>query len=231
MKSELPKVLFPVLGRPMIEYVLDSLRAGGVQKMIVVIGYRGELVQETLAGHNDVEFAWQREQLGTGHAVMSAKEQLKDHAGPVLIVTGDAPMMQSASVEALLAEFDRVPASCIMGTAYKDDPTGLGRIVRDEKGAFKGIVEHRDATEEQRKIKEVNMSYYVFRCPDLLQALDYIRPNNDQGEYYVTDVPGVLASQGKEIRALPVLKPIEALGINTVAEVAIVEEAMKESSR
>ena len=135
--------------------------------------------------------------------------------------------MQSDSIAALLADYERSPAACVMGTAYKDDPTGLGRILRDAQGKFIGIVEHRDATPEQLKITEVNMSYYVFNCHDLFGILDRIRPNNQQGEYYITDAPGLLLAEGKEVRALPVLKPCESLGINTVDELKAAEDELQ----
>jgi bifunctional UDP-N-acetylglucosamine pyrophosphorylase / glucosamine-1-phosphate N-acetyltransferase len=223
MKSELPKVLASVCGRPMIEYVLDALAKGGVGRVIAVIGYRAELVRETINGRPGVEFALQTEQLGTGHAVMMCRAQLADYDGPVLIVAGDSPLMQAESVAALLDDYQQHPAACVLGTAFKDDPDGLGRIVRDANGKFLGIVEYRDATPEQRQITEVNMSYYVFNSRELFSVLDQIRPNNRQGEYYITDVPGLLIAQGKEVRALPVLKPFESLAINTVAELAAVE--------
>jgi bifunctional UDP-N-acetylglucosamine pyrophosphorylase/glucosamine-1-phosphate N-acetyltransferase/UDP-N-acetylglucosamine pyrophosphorylase len=223
MKSELPKVLMPVCGRPMIEYVLDAIATGGVSDVITVVGYRAELVRATIDGRPHVKFALQTEQLGTGHAVMACRELLADGDGPVLVVAGDAPLMQADSVAALLNDYRRHPAACVLGTAYKDDPSGLGRILRDAQGNFVGIVEQRDATPEQQRITEVNMSYYVFHCRDLLGALDYLRPDNRQGEYYVTDVPGLLVAQGKEVRALPVLKPCEALGINTLEELAAAE--------
>ncbi len=226
MKSDLPKVLMPVCGRPMIEYVLDALTKGGVDRVIAVVGYRAEMVCAAINGRPGVEFALQTEQLGTGHAVMMCRELLADYTGPVLVVTGDAPLMQSDSVVALLTDYQRRPAACVLGTAHKDDPGGLGRILRDAGGNFVGIIEHRDATPEQRRITEVNMSYYVFNCRDLLGALDHIRPNNRQGEYYITDAPGLLAARGKEVRALPVLKPCEALGINTLEELAAVENEL-----
>jgi bifunctional UDP-N-acetylglucosamine pyrophosphorylase/glucosamine-1-phosphate N-acetyltransferase len=231
MQSDLPKVLLPVCGRPMIEYVLDALAAGGVQRVIVVVGYRADMVRTAIDGRPGVEFALQTEQLGTGHAVMACRDLLTDCRGPVLVVTGDAPLMQAASVAALLAEFARRPAACVLGTAHKDDPGGLGRILRDARGNFVGIVEHRDATDEQRQLTEVNMSYYVFDSRDLLGALDQIRPNNRQGEYYITDAPGLLVAQGKEVRALCVLKPCEALGINTLEELAAAEAELSRIGR
>jgi bifunctional UDP-N-acetylglucosamine pyrophosphorylase / glucosamine-1-phosphate N-acetyltransferase len=227
MKSDLPKVLIKICGRPMIEYVLDALVAGGVDRSIIVVGYQAALVRSTLNGRSAVDFALQSEQLGTGHAVMSCRELLAEHEGPVLVVTGDAPLMRAESVAALFTEYQRRPAACILGTAYKDNPAGLGRILRDSRGEFQAIVEHRDATQEQLQITEVNMSYYVFHGRELLGALDHIRPNNRQGEYYLTDVPGVLTSQGKEVRAVPVLKPYEALGINTLDELVVAEQELR----
>src|SRR5262249_14712733 len=124
MKSELPKVLVPVGGRPMVRYVLDALRAAGVQRLLVVVGYRGDLVRAELAGAPDVAFAEQKEQLGTGHAVMMCREAIAAHRGPVVVVAGDSPMLQAESVATLLAEFSRCGASCLLGTVNRDNPTG-----------------------------------------------------------------------------------------------------------
>ena len=227
MKSDLPKVLVEVRGRPMIEYVLDALAGGGVGRTIVVVGYRAELVRSALKHRDGIEFVLQAEQLGTGHAVMACGDLLADHDGPVLVVTGDSPMMRAESVAALLGEYDRRAAACILGTAHKEDPSGLGRILRDSQGNFEGIVEQKDATDAQRRITEVNMSYYVFNCRDLFGALGHVRSDNAQGEYYLTDCPGVLAAQGKEVRAIDALKPCESLAINTEEELAVVETAME----
>ena len=226
MKSDLPKVLFPLRGRPMIEYVLDALDASGIEQKIVVVGYRADEVRRTLRDRPGIAFARQAEPQGTGHAVMVCRDLLADVDGPVFVVAGDMPMIQSSSVAALLAEYDRRPAACILGTVRAENPSGLGRILRDHNGNFLRIVEEKDATEEERRIKEVNMSYYVFRCPDLLDALDEIRPNNAQGEYYLTDGPGVMKAAGKEVRALPVLKPCEALGVNSRDDLAAVEAVL-----
>ena len=227
MKSELPKVLYPILGRPMIEYVLDALEQAGVDKIIVVVGYRSDLVLETLARRRNLEFVEQTEQLGTGHAVMTCHEKLKPHRGAVMVIAGDSPMVQVDSIKKLFDAYQsEPPPSCILGTAHKDNPEGLGRILRDAAGEFQGIIEHKDASPEQKKITEVNMSYYIFHTPDLLEALTHLRTDNAQKEYYITDTPAIMKSQGKCVVALPVLKPIESLGINTVEEAKIVEEAL-----
>ena len=238
MESDLPKVLINVRGRPMIEYVLDAIRAAGVARTIVVVGYRADdvraaLADRVLADRGGIEFALQEEQLGTGHAVMCCRERLLEHEsadpdGAVLVVAGDSPMMESKSLAALLEAYKKSPAACIIGTTHKEDPTGLGRIIRDGDGKFTGIVEERDATDEQRRITEVNMSYYVFRCGDLLTALGQLKTDNAQGEYYITDCPAVFLDQGKEVRAMAVLEPHEAMSINNLAELAVVEAAMKE---
>jgi bifunctional UDP-N-acetylglucosamine pyrophosphorylase / glucosamine-1-phosphate N-acetyltransferase len=227
MKSDLPKVLCQVNGRAMVHYVLDALEAAGVHRQIVVIGYRGQDVRNELALRTNVQFAEQKEQLGTGHAVMMCRDQLSGHDGPVVVLAGDSPFTQPNSLRAVLEEFTQSGAAAVMGTLYKTNPAGLGRIVRDTGGKFAGIVEEKDATDEQKRITEVNMSTYVFSCRELLHALDGIDNSNRQKEYYLTDCPSVLLREGKDVRALPVLKPCEALSINTVEELEIVAEEMR----
>jgi len=228
MKSELPKVLCEANGRPLVAYVIDALRAAGVAKMVVVVGYKAELVEKELAGDDSIQFALQSEQLGTGHAVMMCREQLADHNGPVVVVAGDSPMMQASSIKALIDDFQSTNPACILGTLIHENPEGLGRIVRDADKKFTGIVEHKDATDEQRKIAEVNMSTYVFDCQKMLGALDSLTDDNKQKEYYITDLPKIMMGNNEDVRALPVLKPIEALSVNTIEHLADVEKAMKE---
>jgi bifunctional UDP-N-acetylglucosamine pyrophosphorylase/glucosamine-1-phosphate N-acetyltransferase/UDP-N-acetylglucosamine pyrophosphorylase len=227
MKSDLPKVLCQANGRPLVAYVMDSLRGAGVTDFVVVVGYRAELVKQELGGGESVRFALQSEQKGTGHAVMMCQELIADHDGPIVVVAGDSPMLQAASIKLLLEEFGKTRPACILGTLIHDDPAGLGRIVRDESGNFTGIVEHKDATEDQREIREVNMSTYVFDCQKMLAAMDELTNDNQQNEYYITDIPGIMLGKGEDVRALPVLKPIEALSVNTVEHLADVEQAMK----
>ncbi len=226
MKSKLPKVMVPVLGRPMVEYVLDTLAAAGVDDTVMVIGYEADLVRERLAHRGQLRYAEQREQLGTGHAVMMCREALAAHQGPVLVLAGDSPMIEAESLCGLLAGYESDQPACLLGTSHKDDPTGLGRVVRDAEGNFQGIVEEKDATPEQRKITEVNLSCYLFNAADLLATLDSLGNNNQQREYYLTDCPGILLAQGKRVEALPILSPGEALSINNMDELAIVEQAL-----
>jgi bifunctional UDP-N-acetylglucosamine pyrophosphorylase/glucosamine-1-phosphate N-acetyltransferase/UDP-N-acetylglucosamine pyrophosphorylase len=231
MGSDLPKVLLPVCGRPMIRYVIDAARAAGVERMVVVVGHRAELVRSELADEPGITFAEQTEQLGTGHAVMTCREQLQRHDGPVLILAGDSPMAQVSSLQAVLGEFAAQRPACLLGTATKQDPTGLGRVVRDSAGGFRAIVEEKDATPAERAVTEVNMSTYVFDAADLLGALDQLTADNTQGEYYLTDCPGVLKSAGKNVVAVNVLQPCESLSINTPSELASVEHEMKNHVR
>lgn len=231
MKSDRPKVLFEVCGRPMIHFVLDALTEAGVAQTLVVVGYRGDLVRDELAARDDVVFVEQTEQLGTGHAVMVCRDQLAGQEGPVLVVTGDSPMIRAQSVRRLFEQFEAHHPACILGTCRKANPHGLGRIVRDETGAFLAIVEEKDATDDQRQIDEVNMSCYVFDAPALVDALGLIRPNNVQGEYYITDVPGILRAAGRDVRALNVLHPNESLSVNSLDELGAVEAAMRAEGR
>ena len=227
MNSDRPKVLCEVLGRPLVDYVLDALDGVEVDRVLVVVGYQADRVREALAGRSNVEFVEQTEQLGTGHAVMVCRDQLDRHDGPVLVLAGDSPLFQTGSINQLFAAYDQNHPACVMGTLHKDDPTGLGRVVRDEQGDFVGIVEEKDATEAQRRITEVNMSIYVFDCRELLHSLEHLKSDNRQKEYYLTDCPGMLKSEGKDVRALPVLQPCEALSVNTPDELRIVEEEMQ----
>ena len=232
MKSELPKVLFPVLGRPMIHWVLDALERLGIERILVVVGYRHEDVRRELAGRKGVEFVLQEQQLGTGHAVQMCVPSLvsEPESGnrPVLVVAGDSPLLQSSSLSELLEAFVQGAYSCLLGTLVKEDPQGLGRIVRDANGRFERIVEQKDASAQEALLREVNMSTYIFKQSRLVWALDRLGNNNAQGEYYLTDCPALLLNQGDTVDALAALKDCESLSINTIDELARVEDKMKE---
>jgi bifunctional UDP-N-acetylglucosamine pyrophosphorylase/glucosamine-1-phosphate N-acetyltransferase len=220
MKSDIPKVLHPICGRPMIEYVLDAARAAGADQLVVIVGHRADLVQAALQQHPDVVFAEQTEQKGTGHAVMMAADALAGHSGATLILAGDTPLLQGSSLKSLLDTRERTQAACVIGTAETQNNEGLGRIVRGTDGSFERIVEQKDATPEQRRITEINTGCYAFSTPLLLQSLQQLQPNNSQSEYYLTDCPRILMDGGHTVDACCSLTLEEALGVNTRVQLA-----------
>jgi len=227
MKSELPKVLHPVLGRPMVEYVLDAARQAGAGRIVLVVGHQAERVQATLQHHPDVQFALQAEQLGTGHAVMCAREALGELNGPILVLAGDTPLLRGESIAGLLQALQHEQAACIVGTAKTSQNEGLGRIVRDAQGEFLRIVEQRDATPEEQAITEINTGCFAFDGQALFTALDQVKPENAQGEYYLTDCAEILRTMGRRVAAACTLQIQEAMGVNTQDQLAEVEQVMR----
>lgn len=227
MKSDLPKVLHRACGRPIVEYVLDAARAAGVERLVVIVGHQAELVHEALGRHRDVQFARQVRQLGTGDAVKAARSAVGDHDGPVLVLAGDTPLLRSESLRTLLKEQSSRSAACVVGTARTAQNRGLGRIVRDADGVFQRIVEEKDANEEQKLIEEVNTGCYAFHGPDLFAALDELQPQNQQGEYYLTDCADILRRRGRPVAAACCFDIAEALGVNTPEQLAQVERVMQ----
>jgi len=230
MELEIPKVLVSACGRPLIDYVLDAVEQAGIDRTIVVVGYQANDVRAALSQRKNVSFALQAAQQGTGHAVQMCRDQLVDHRGAVLVLTGDSPLTQASSLRQLLELFESHQPACVLGTLITDDPTGLGRVVRDEEGRFVAIVEDQDASDQQKAIQEVNMSTYVFDCQRLILALDQLQNNNSQGELYVTDVPGILQAAGHQVEALACLQPCEALSVNNLAQLEIVEAEMRKQA-
>ena len=223
MKSDLPKVLHRVCGLPMVEHVVRALRGAGVQRIVVVIGHGGEAVQSALGG--TVEYAWQREQLGTGHAVRSAVEALAGFEGPVVVASGDTPLVDKAAVEALLSAH---PGHAVtLATAKVDDPTGYGRIVRNERSRPVRIVEQRDATPDQRRIDEVNAGLYVFDGATLFRLLPRLRNHNAQREYYLTDLVAMAAEDGLSTEAFQFVDPSILAGVNDRWQLAEAETALR----
>lgn len=230
MQSELPKVLHPACGRPMVESVLDAARQAGARRLVLIVGHKAEQVEGALRHHPDVEFALQAEQLGTGHAVMCAHELLRDHQGPVLILAGDTPLLKGSSLAGLLTALRTEQAACVVGTARTENNHGLGRIVRDQQGEFLRIVEQRDATPEEQQITEINTGCFAFDGPALFQALQQVRPENAQGEYYLTDCAEILRKSGHRVVAACTLDIQEAMGVNTQEQLAEVEQVMRQGA-
>lgn len=212
MQSDLPKVLHEVDGVPMVARGIEALRDAGVTDIVVVVGYRAELVKETLGP--DFRYALQAEQLGTGHAVMSAREHIEGFDGKVVIVYGDAPLLNPVSIKRLIGATNPPDVHGSMLTIELKNPPAAGRIVRDDAGVFVEIVEVPDCSPEQLAIEEVNVGVYCFDGPALLEGLSELRSDNAQGEYYLTDVPVVLRQKGKHIDIIQTEDLLETLGVN-----------------
>ncbi|KAA0139840.1 NTP transferase domain-containing protein [Gimesia chilikensis] len=230
MKSELPKVLHPILGRPMIEYVLDAARSAGCEKIVVIVGHKAEEVKAALSHHPDVEFALQADQKGTGHAVMMSADNLTEHDGPVLVLAGDTPLLKGSSLSRLLEVQQQQNAACVVGTAITEANEGLGRIVRDTNGSFLRIVEQKDATPEEAAILEINTGCFAFDGRQLFKALNQVRPNNNQAEYYLTDCAEILLKDGETVLAETAFNIQEALGVNTQEQLAEVADILQQET-
>lgn len=226
MQSEVPKVLHEVQQRPLIEYVLDAARAGGATRIVLIVGHKAELVQAALSHHPDVEFALQTEQLGTGHAVMCARDALRNHRGPVLILAGDTPLLRGTSLAGLVDELRTHKADCVVGSAVTEQNEGLGRIVRDAQGEFLRIVEQKDATPQEQAITEINTGCFAFQATALFEALEQVRPINAQGEYYLTDCAEILRQAGRRVVAACRFDASEAMGVNTQEQLAEVDRIL-----
>ncbi|MCB9850747.1 MAG: NTP transferase domain-containing protein [Phycisphaerales bacterium] len=227
MKSELPKVLHEVCGRPMLAYVLDACRGAGVDRLVVVVGHRKEEVIATFAGDRDIEWVAQTEQHGTGHAALMCEKALGGFEGPVLTIAGDMPLIRQETCERVLAEAKRTEHAVTLATAVLDDPAGYGRIVRDGAGRLAAIVEHNDCTPEERAIREVNISYYCFDGARLFNILHKIGNDNAKKEYYITDTVTIALREGLGAGAVPAVPAEDALGINSRADVALINRVMQ----
>lgn len=225
MKSKMPKVLHKVCGKPLSKWVIDASKAAGADKVCAVVGHKAETVKEVLG---DVcEFALQAEQKGTGHAVMQAIDVIKNSKGEVVILNGDTPLITAETINKAIEYHKNNDNQATVITAILDDATGYGRIVRDNDGSVLKIVEQKDASEEEKKINEVNSGMYVFDAQSLVYALDKITPNNAQGEYYLTDTLEILLSAGKKIGGYAISDNDEIRGINDRVQLNEAEKIMQ----
>jgi len=227
MKSDLPKVLHEVCGRPMLAYVLDAARAAGCDRLVAVVGHKAELVQQTFADDaSDVRWVLQSPQLGTGHAVMVCGEHLAELSGAVLVLAGDGPLIRPETLRQLFAAHREHRAAVTLATSILPDPRRYGRILRDESGELAGIVEYLDADETRRRIREVNVSLYCFDAAALRDVIGELGNDNAKGEYYLTDTVGLLRERGAKLSAVAAVPPEDVISINTVDELAQVAETM-----
>lgn len=221
MRSERPKVLQEILGAPILAHILTALRDAGVTDIVVVVGYQADRVQKAIGP--EVSYIEQRERLGTGHALLCCEEALSDYDGELLVLTGDAPLVRSETIRELLELHRQKGAQATLLSAKLENPAGYGRVLRDESGEFTRVVEHADATEEERLVGEVNSADYVFDSKALFEALHKIQPRNAQKEYYLPDV----LPHMNGVHAWCVPDASEILGINSRKELAGATDVMR----
>lgn len=224
IKSDLPKVLHKVSGKEMVNHVIDTMRKVDIEDVNVIIGKGSELVKEKTSSRN-VTYSLQEEQLGTGHAVKCAVDFLKGKKGTVGIFCGDAPLIKNETVKKLLNEHIEKGNSATLLTSILKDATGYGRVIRENDEVLK-IVEHKDCNEYELKAKEMNAAMYCFDIEELLECLNNITNNNEQGEYYLTDVIGILKNNGKKVGAV-VTDYEETIGVNSRVQLAEAEEILR----
>jgi len=226
MKSSLPKVLHRVCGKPMIKYVVETAQSIGIERVVVVVGHGAE---EVISSLSNVDFVVQERQLGTGHAVQMAAGKLNDPAiGGVLVLCGDTPLLGQQTLSCLIALHCDNEAAATLLTAEMAEPTGYGRVIRDDSGRVKLIVEEKDASPNERKVKEINSGTYCFKKDKLLPALKKLIPENKQGEFYLTDVVQLLAKDGERVFALKTDDPSEVMGVNSRKQLAEAERVMRD---
>ncbi|MEJ7863354.1 MAG: bifunctional UDP-N-acetylglucosamine diphosphorylase/glucosamine-1-phosphate N-acetyltransferase GlmU [Pyrinomonadaceae bacterium] len=233
MRSNLAKVLHKIDGRPLVNHVCRTATALAPRKIYVVIGHQGEDVKRAVLEELDEShsaFVWQKEQLGTGHAVNSAREFFENEDSTLLILSGDVPMIKFETLAALIQQHHAHRgrgAACTILTVKLDDPTGYGRIVRDEAGLFEKIVEQKDASDEERAVREINSGIYCFDTKKLFAALSSVENKNAQNEYYLTDVPSLLRSGGEPVSLFQHTDTREVSGVNDRVELADLERVLR----
>ncbi|KFF57524.1 bifunctional N-acetylglucosamine-1-phosphate uridyltransferase/glucosamine-1-phosphate acetyltransferase [Bacillus subtilis] len=226
MKSKLYKVLHPVCGKPMVEHVVDEALKLSLSKLVTIVGHGAEEVKKQLGDKS--EYALQAEQLGTAHAVKQAQPFLADEKGVTIVICGDTPLLTAETMEEMLKEHTQREAKATILTAVAEDPTGYGRIIRSQNGAVQKIVEHKDASEEERFVTEINTGTYCFDNEALFRAIDQVSNDNAQGEYYLPDVIEILKNEGETVAAYQTGNFQETLGVNDRVALSQAEQFMKE---
>jgi bifunctional UDP-N-acetylglucosamine pyrophosphorylase/glucosamine-1-phosphate N-acetyltransferase len=217
-REDISKVSFPILGQPLVKYVINALKPLGFEKIVAVVGFGGKASEEIVKG--DCAVVWQNEQKGSGHAVMMASKELEGLEGETIVCCGDTPLLTSATLQKLYDSHEQDKNALTVMTSILEDPFGYGRIVK-ENGQVTKIVEQKDCTEEQKLIKEVNAGVYVFDNKELFEALKHITTNNAAGEYYLTDVIALFVNKGLKVGSYAVKDVDETLGVNDRYQLSI----------
>ena len=226
MKTELPKCAFPILKKPMISYIIENIQKSVIDETVVIVGHKKEVLQDLLK--TSVSYAVQEEQLGTGHAVLSAAPLLEEKEGITFILPGDMPLMEYPVMNKIIASHLEMGNDLTIVTMKMDYPKGYGRIVRDENGAVSGIIEENDCNEFQKQIHEVNSSVYVVDNQLLFKYVKQITKNPRKGEYYLTDIVSLM-HQAEKVNTFMVRDPNIAMGINDLYQIAKAEKVLRDS--
>lgn len=232
MKSRRAKVLHELGGAPLIAYVVRAAQALEPRSIITIVGHQAEEVERAVLAEVGelASFVIQEKQRGTGDAVESARRLLEDSDSLVLVLSGDVPMIRIETLQKLIEQHNNSGAACSILSVRLENPTGYGRIIRDNSGAFRKIVEQRDATEDERQVREINSGIYCFEAKALFDALRKVEPKNDQGEYYLTDVAEIILASGSNVSVYLINDPREVSGVNTRAELAEFENLVRRSA-
>lgn len=225
MKSNKSKLVHKIYGKELVKRVVETAKKSDIEEVIAVVGYKREQVQLVLG--ESVEYAYQEEMLGTGHAVLQAEEYLKNKHGKVVVLNGDVPIIRPETIKGLVEKSIQNKEYATLLTAIYNNPTGYGRIMRDVGGNIKEIVEEKDATEEQKRIKEINAGIYCFDIQELLKALKELKPDNSQGELYLTDVVKIMNEKGLKTGAVIVEDNTEILGVNDRMQLELLTKVLK----
>ena len=218
MKSSTPKIIHKVNGVPMISKILEVLNDINSEENILILGYKKDEILKVVG--EDIPYVMQTEQLGTGHAIKMASEKLKNYDGDVMVLCGDTPLLRSETLKELYNFHKENNATTTILTSIYENPFGYGRIVKDESGLVKAIIEEKEANPEIKKIKEVNAGVYCFNSIELFKALEKITNNNEKGEYYLTDVIGIQVNENKKVQSFILEDNVEILGVNSKVELA-----------
>lgn len=227
MRSDLAKVLHPVCGKPMVFYPVEIARNVGSELIVLVVGHQADVVRRSVYG-DDLVFVDQREQLGTGHAVLQTKGALEHFNGTILILCGDVPLLLPSTVESFLASHVSSHATVTVMTTLLDDPTGYGRVVKRSDNTVHRIVEDRDASADEKKIREINSGIYCADSEFLFRAVAQIGNENAQGEFYLTDIFAIATEMNCHTHSFVIPDPLEVMGINTVRDLEKADEIMRE---
>jgi UDP-N-acetylglucosamine pyrophosphorylase len=228
MKSEHPKVATLLNGKPLIHYVLDSIYNSGIKSTYIVVGYKKEIVMDLCKNYSNVHFVEQKEQLGTGHALLCAESELSEFEGKILVACGDVPFISKSSFSNLINSHTKNENEVTVLSCDFPEPKGYGRIIRNSNHSIEAIVEEKDSNDEQKKIKEINTGTYVFESPRVFKDLKSINKENAQNEYYLPDLIKIAIQNKKKAGAFKLENHLESSGVNSPEDLARLENFIKE---